>query len=131
MCIVKHTVSCKHTHTWTYTHTCIDATSHRSDRTWVQCNHNNYYYIMQLRSRRQAGSGTPTPHGDYLFAGDGNQYARVYYSGSPSPVSLPTAFQLLWLLLVLFKSACYGCSTSSTWITSRVYYMYMYDIMTV
>ena len=46
---------------------------------------------MQLRWRRQTGSGTPTPHGDYLFAGDGNQFARIYYSGSPSPVSLPTA----------------------------------------
>ena len=83
-CAYVHNVMQAHTHVHTLTH------AYTSHRTWVHYNHiNNYYNIMQLRSRRQTGSSTPTPHGNYLFAGDGNQYARIYYSGSPSPVSLP------------------------------------------
>lgn len=89
-----HNVMQAHSHTYIHSH----AHAYTSHRTWVQLNYYKIIIIMQLRSRRQTGTGTPTPHGDYLFAGDGNQYARVYYSGSPSPVSLPPAFQLLWLL---------------------------------
>lgn len=83
-------ISCTHTHINYYD--VILWTADKISTPPLHTHTHNDNFIIQLRSRRQAGTGTPTPHGDYLFAGDGNQYARIYYSGSPSPVSLPQVF---------------------------------------
>ena len=80
-------------------------------------------FTIQLRSRRQSGNGLPTPHGDYLFTGDNNRYARIYYSGNSSPVSWPpymymkTVMKLLQRLTHALSSLATGTTCSILWTT--------------
>ena len=63
-----------------------------------KANYMPFLFPTQLRSRRQSGNGLPTPHGDYLFSGDSNPYARIYYSGNSSPVSWPPCVYMKTIL---------------------------------
>ena len=111
-----HTVSYAHTHIKFMTYSARDHPQNNYNFNLNSPNMHTHcgYNVMQLRSRRQAGSGTPTPHGDYLFAGDGNQYARIYYSGSPSPVSLiATSFRFYGLNWFLPLGHMYRCMCST------------------